>query len=119
MAMERPAFRQELFERGFVQRRATALPDDVPVRFQAERPQRIELPTSGAFDFARRIKILHADQPMAAGVSREQPAAERGEQGTEVEIAGRRRREAAAVARWRGRWDHKGSSGKGPMADFT
>src|SRR5688572_21125641 len=119
MAMERAACAQQVFEGGLVQCRTAALPDDRLVRFPPERTPRVQLPTSGAEDFTRRIKILHAYQPRPAGMPRQQPASERRQQGTKMQIAGRRRRETAAVARWRGRKCHKGSSGKGPEGDFT
>jgi hypothetical protein len=63
---------------------------------QAERGQRLQLRLRGAGHGARRIDVFDAQPPQAAVMAGEQPAAEGGEQGSGVEQAGRRGREAAA-----------------------
>ncbi|KUO98261.1 hypothetical protein AR276_13270 [Stenotrophomonas maltophilia] len=63
---------------------------------EAEGGQRLQLCLRGARHRARRIDVFNAQPPQAAVMAGEQPAAEGGKQGSGVEQAGRRGREAAA-----------------------
>ena len=93
------AGRDEARERVGVERGALALPRHGAVPREAVALQRGEDAGLGAGAGARRVDVLDADQPLAAGDARVAAARERCDQRAEMQCAGGRRREAAAAAR--------------------
>ena len=77
---------------------ATALPDDGQVGGHAEGRQRGQLGPGSAGNFAGGVQVLHAHQPLAMVVTREQPAAQGRHQRAEMQAARGRGREASPVA---------------------
>ena len=93
-------------ERRAVSIAAPALADDRPVRLEPEGCQRPQDLVRGAGNLARRVEVIHAHQPLAAARARVGPTADRRDQRAEVERAGGRGREAAAIGGLR-RSDHE------------
>ncbi|KAG1545689.1 hypothetical protein G6F50_013723 [Rhizopus delemar] len=84
---------QQHIQCGLVGPAAGALPEDRTIVDQAERGQCLQLRIRCTGYGARRVDVFDAQTPQAAVMAGEQPAAERGEQGSGVEQAGRRGRE--------------------------
>ncbi len=91
------AFVAQPDEGRLVQVATLALVDRRLVRLQAEGVQGGKDRRAEPGHLARRIEVLDAHQPFAARLARQQPAAERGDQRAEVQVAGGRGGESSAV----------------------
>lgn len=100
-AGERLAGLQQPLRRGVVGRAALALARHRSIRVQTVGAQAGELALDRAGRAARPVHVLDAQQPLAAGMARVQPATEGGEQRAQVQRAAGRGRETAAVGRRR------------------
>ena len=97
---------KKIFRRPVIQREPGGLEDDVAVPREAEALERAEDVVGGARDDARRVEVLHPNEPAPAVRAREEPRTERGDEAPEVQRAGRRGREAPDGRRGRRRGHH-------------
>ena len=97
VAFEGQSSCKQLLQRGAIQVHALVLECDVAIVVQAERLQRAQLVEGGPGDFAGWVDVLDAQPPFAAGLPRQQPAAERGQHRAGMQRSGRRGREPAPI----------------------